>query len=129
MTVLFSRSLGTGPLTVQNSNSTCLVLISPEKDIASVLSSLPTKQQLLVIASSSSGALLDLLSEEGRTVITATKSGRERQAVLFPGFWAEAMSSESADTNKDELLSATEAFRYTEKKLQEYYESKDLFGV
>ena len=99
------------------------------EELAMAMSSLPAKNQLLVVASSSSGAIVDLLEEEGRTIITATKSGRERHAVMFPAFWAEAMTSESADLNKDELLSVAEAFQFATRRVEKHYKSKDLLAT
>ncbi len=98
-------------------------------ELVTALERIPAQRQLLVIASSSSGAMLDLLSSNGRTVVTATRSGRESNAVSFSRHWAEAMTSNSADTNKDELLSAAEAFRFTEKRIDEYYKSEKTLAT
>ena len=92
------------------------------------LAGIPAQRQLVVIASSSSGAMLERLAAPGRTVVTATKNGRESNAVSFSRHWAGALVSESADTNKDELLSSVEAFRFAEKKVEEYYKSQNLLA-
>lgn len=97
-------------------------------EISTALGKIPARRQLLVIATSSSGAMLERLSAHGRIVITATRNGRESNAVTFARHWAGALVSESADINKDELLSAYEAFRFAEKKIDEYYKSERLLA-
>ncbi len=43
-------------------------------------------------------------------VITATKSGGEKTAADFAQYWAEALASEAADTSKDQIVTAAEAY-------------------
>ncbi len=90
-------------------------------DLTDILQQIPAGRQLIVLATSSSGAMLKSLQKSGRTVITATKSGNERNAVSFSKYWASALDQEIADKNKDELLSVEEAFQYAAKKVKEKY--------
>jgi len=59
-------------------------------DLAAWLAPVAARRQLVVIATSASGAAQEPLHQEGRTVITATRHGRERDASLFGGFWTDA---------------------------------------
>ena len=92
------------------------------EDLAAWLKPVNAKRQLAIIATSASGAAQDALDQKGRAVITATRHGRERNVSLFGGFWAEALDAPSADVDKDERISADEAFRFAERALRAYYE-------
>ena len=65
--------------------------------------------------------LIDLGSGDGRTVITATKSGSEKNATLFGRYWVEALRDPSADTDKNETVSALEAFHYAQTKTAAFF--------
>ena len=92
------------------------------EDLAAWLEPVNARRQLAVIATSASGAVQDVLARDGRAVITATRHGRERNASLFGGYWAEALDAAGADIDKDERISADEAFRFAERALAAYYE-------
>ncbi len=79
--------------------------------------------QLVVDATSASGGMADSLAGKRRVVITATKSGGERNATRFGGFWAEALGSDEADRDKDGNLTAQEAYDYANRKVTESYKS------
>ncbi|MEJ0099210.1 MAG: hypothetical protein WDO12_05460 [Pseudomonadota bacterium] len=78
--------------------------------------------QLVVDATSSSGAMADLLASPRRLVIAATKSG-ERNASRFGGYWAEALNSSDADKDKDGSISVQEAYDYANRKVGESFKS------
>jgi hypothetical protein len=80
-------------------------------------------QQLLVNTTSTSGAMAEGWANARRVVITATRTGGERNATRFGGFWAEALTDEAADTDKDGNISAQEAFDYTTRKVADSYKS------
>ena len=85
------------------------------------LDSLPSQDQLIVNTTSSSGASLERLAGERRIVITATKSGGERTVTVFARYWVDALREPEADTNKDEVITALEAFRYAERQVASHY--------
>ena len=91
------------------------------KRLAHWLDAVPTTRQLVVSTTSSSGGALETLRSPRRIVITATKNGRERTATVFGAYWAEAFSATAADVDKNETISALEAFRYAEDKVKSYY--------
>jgi hypothetical protein len=84
---------------------------------------LPSKKQLIVNATSSSGATIELWQRPERVVITATKSGGERTATRFAQYWLQAIGSDAADVNKDEVVTAAEAFDYTNRQVAASYKS------
>ena len=96
-------------------------------ELRRLLDATPAQHQLVVVATSSAGASLETLKSEGRIVISATKSGRERNSTVFAGFWVEALGDPAADSDKNETITAREAFQYTQRKVKDYYEkSKQL---
>jgi len=78
-------------------------------------------RQVIVDSTSASGGALAKLQKDKRVVITATKSGTERNATVFARFWVEAFRDAAADTDKNQTLTALEAFKYAEKKTSDYY--------
>lgn len=93
-----------------------------DERLADLLDKAPPKRQLVVVATSSSGAALERLQKKGRIIVTATKNGRERNATVFAKYWVEALSTPEADTDKNEAITAEEAFRYAEAKVKAYFE-------
>ena len=79
-------------------------------DFAPLLKSLKAKQVVFVNTASSSAPFLAELSGPGRTIVTATRSGAERFATLFGGYFVDALASDSADADKNRRISVLEAF-------------------
>ena len=79
--------------------------------------------QLVVDATSTSGAIADKWKSPRRVVITATKTGGERNATRFGGYWAEALTNTAADLDKDGTVTAQEAFDYATRKVAESFKS------
>ncbi len=97
-------------------------------DLVAALNVLPTSRQLLVLGASASGAALDTLSQLGRVLVTATKSGGEINAVRFPTYLAQAFQGDVADYNRNEILTIAEAFRFADARTREYYEQQKLLA-
>ncbi|HZT31764.1 MAG TPA: hypothetical protein VFA33_17890 [Bryobacteraceae bacterium] len=93
-------------------------------ELASLLDHVPAARQLVVNMTSSSGGAIDALRKPNRVVISATKSGTEKNATVFARYWAEALRDPAADTDKNDSISALEAFRYAERKTAEFYETQ-----
>jgi hypothetical protein len=93
-------------------------------DIAGWMDKVPAQKQAIINTTSSSGASIEALRRENRVVIAATKSGTERLATQFARFWVEALRDPEADTDKNEVISALEAFRYADKKVVNFYETQ-----
>jgi hypothetical protein len=91
------------------------------KELATLLNRIPAGRQLVVDMTSASGGAVAALKKENRTVITATKTGTEKNATVFARYWVEALRDPAADTDKNETISALEAFVYAEKKTSQFY--------
>lgn len=98
------------------------------EDLVAALSGVESANQLVMVGTSASGALLDILDQPGRHVVTATKSAGELNAVRFPEYLAKAMESSVADTDRNEILTLAEVFRYTNEKTQGYYDDQNLLA-
>ena len=92
-------------------------------ELASLLDRVKAGKQLVVNATSASGGSQHALLRQNRTVITATKSGTEKNATVFPRYWIEALRDAAADTDKNEVISALEAFKFAELKTKQFYET------
>lgn len=92
-------------------------------DLASYLDRVPVGRQLVVNATSASGGSQHALLRQNRTVITATKAGTEKNATVFPRYWIEALRDAAADTDKNEVITALEAFQFAQLKTKQFYET------
>jgi hypothetical protein len=93
-------------------------------ELGNLLDKVPTKHQLVVNMTSSSGGSLVALERPNRVVITATKTGTEKNATYFARYWIEALRDPASDTDKNEAISALEAFKYAEQKTANFFESQ-----
>jgi hypothetical protein len=93
-------------------------------ELATLLDRIPATRQLVVNMTSSSGGSIESLRRPNRVVIAATKTGTEKNATVFARYWVEALRDPAADTDKNEVVSALEAFRYADKKTAAFYESQ-----
>lgn len=98
-------------------------------EISKLLNRIPARRQLVVNMTSCSGASIPALVKKDRIVITATKSGTEKNATVFARYWVDALKDPSADTDKNGTVSALEAFRYAESKTAAYFESEKLLAT
>lgn len=99
-------------------------LVGPDisgAELAALLNKIPAARQLVVDMTSASGGVLPALKHEGRTVITATKSGSEKNATLFGRYWVEALRDPAADTDKNEVVTALEAYKYAQTKTTAFF--------
>lgn len=92
-------------------------------ELAQLFDKFAAKQQLIVNSTSASGATSDLWKRPQRIVITATKSGGERTATRFAQFWAQAVTGDGADVNKDEVVTAAEAFDFANRQVAASFKS------
>jgi hypothetical protein len=93
-------------------------------ELAALLDAVPSTRQLVVNMTSSSGGSIAFLRKPTRVVITATKSGTEKNATVFTRYWAEALRDPAADSDKNESISALEAFHFAQRKTADAYESQ-----
>jgi len=97
--------------------------------LAAALNRIPAHRQLIVNMTSCSGASLASLARKGRIVISATKSGNEKNAPVFARYWIDALHDPSADTDTNGSVSALEAFRYADRKTAAYFEAEKLLAT
>jgi hypothetical protein len=89
-----------------------------DAELGRLLDGLPARDQLIINATSASGATIQRWEKPRRVVITATKSGGEKTATRFAQFWAQAVASDAADINKDEIVTAAEAYEYANRQVE-----------
>lgn len=92
-------------------------------ELGGMLDQLEGRTVAIVNAASASGDFVKTLSAKGRVVITATKSGFERNETLFGDHFVAAYAKDGADGDKDGRVSLLEAFQYARREVQRAYES------
>lgn len=95
-------------------------LTAPE--FAKLLDKFPTQRIAFVHTGSSSGAFTSVLAGPARTIVTATKTGGERNETRFPAFFVEAFEGDAADRDRNGRVSILEAFDYAKAKTAAAYE-------
>ena len=102
-------------------------LVGPDvsaAELAGLCDRVSAKRQLIVNTTSASGGSIPALGRPGRAVIAATKSGTEKNATIFARYWVEALQDPDSDVDKNEAITALEAFQYADRKTAAYYESE-----
>lgn len=92
-------------------------------ELGALFDQLRAGKQLIVNATSASGAVVDRWKRDNRIVIAATKSGGERTATRFAEHWVKALSTPDADVNKDDIVTAAEAFEYASRKVADSFKA------
>lgn len=106
----------------------------PGRDIdgarfAELLDSLTAESVLVVNATSASGAVLEDWAADGRMLITATRSGAERNATRFGEYWTEALTSDAADLNKNGIVTVREAFDFAQRSVADSYDEENILAT
>jgi hypothetical protein len=91
------------------------------EDLAAMMEPIPAKRSVVVNMTTCSGASVPLLSKKGRIVISATKSGNEKNQTHMGRFFVEALKENRADMDKNGRVSLLEAYSYASQKVEEYY--------
>ena len=98
-------------------------------ELGTLFDALRSRKQLIVNATSASGAVIESWKRDHRIVVTATKSGGERTATRFAEHWVTALTSLEADTNKDDIITASEAFEYATRKVESSFKAEALLAT
>jgi hypothetical protein len=122
---VFILLIGHGTSTGQESKFSIPGADLGAKDFAAMLDTLGGRKVAFVNASSASGDFLPILSGPGRVIVTATKTGFERNEVLFPRFFVRAYAADGADIDKDGRVSLLEAFDYARTEVARVYEEEN----
>jgi len=96
------------------------------QDWAKLLGKLPSQRVAFVNTASASGAFLPTVAAPGRVVITATKTGGERNETVFPEYFVAAFADPSADRDRNGHVSLGEAFEYAKAKVVQAFQQKGL---
>jgi len=90
---------------------------------AELLGRIRAERQAVVNMTSASGGSVEALQRKGRVIVTSTTAGRERNFSVFGRYFVAALQDEAADADKNQVISALEAFRYATREVTRYYES------
>jgi hypothetical protein len=93
---------------------------------AKLLGRFPAQRVAFVNTTSSSGAFLPAVAAPGRVVITATKTGGERNETQFPEYFVAAFNDAAADRDRNGHVSVAEAFEYAKTKVVQAFQQKGL---
>ncbi len=91
-------------------------------DYAGLLDRFKTQRIVFVNTGSSSGAFQSVLAGPGRTIVTATRTGGERNETRFTEHFVAAWTTEAADSDRNGRISAFEAFEYARLRVEASYE-------
>jgi hypothetical protein len=95
-------------------------------DYGRLLAKFTAQRVVFVNTSSASGAFLKPLAGPGRVIVTATKTGGERNDTDFPEFFVAAFGDASADRDRNGHVSIGEAFEYAKTKVTQAFQQKGL---
>jgi hypothetical protein len=93
--------------------------------LARLLDPLGDQEVVVVSTASASGAFAEALSGPRRVIVTATKSGQERNQSVFGEHFVAALTGQGADVDKDGRVSILEAFDYARREVERFYESEN----
>lgn len=91
-------------------------------DYAGLLDKIRSARTVFVNTASSSGEFVKGLAGPGRTIVTATRTGGERNETRFPAFFVEAFTGEGADRDWNGRISVLEAFDFARARVQQAFE-------
>ena len=87
---------------------------------------LAPRRLVFVDTASASGPFIEALSGPGRTIVTATRNGRESFATIFGGYFVDALTSDAADADKNKRVSILEAFDFARREVATAYERQGI---
>ncbi|HEX9754701.1 MAG TPA: hypothetical protein VGA42_03305 [Gemmatimonadales bacterium] len=95
------------------------------RDLVAVLKPLEAPLVAVVNAASASGGFVEPLAGPRRIVITATRTGFERNETRFVRSFAAAFEGDAADGDKDGAVSLLEAFTFATRDVSRWYQSEN----
>ncbi len=98
-------------------------------DFEALLKKMKSRHVVFVNTASSSGPFMEALAGPGRTIVTATRTGAERFATLFGGYFVDALAGTDADTDKNRRISVLEAFLYAKREVATAYEREGIMST
>lgn len=95
------------------------------EEVAVLLDAFPTQRIVVANLATASGAFLPVLSGPNRVIITATKTGLERNEASFGEFFVRAFEDDGADVDKDGRTSMLEAFDFARREVERLYDAEN----
>ncbi len=99
------------------------------QDFGLHLDQLSERRVAFVNLASASGEFVKALSGEGRAIVTATRTGRERNETVFGGYFVEAFTGEAADLDKNGRVSLWEAFEFARTEVTREYTTSNRIAT
>ncbi len=94
-----------------------------DADYGELLDALRTQHTVFINTASASAPFIDALSASNRTIVTATRSGTQRNETQFPRHLVEALNApNNADLDKDGNLSVRELFEVAAQQTAQGFE-------
>jgi hypothetical protein len=95
-------------------------------DFEVLLKGLKSRHVVFANTASASGPFVQALAGPGRTIVAATRTGAERFATLFGGYFVDAFAGADADADKNRRVSVLEAFTYAKREVATAYEREGI---
>lgn len=95
-------------------------------EFAPLLKRIAAQHVVFVNTASASAPFIADLAGPGRTIVTATRTGSERFATLFGGYFIDALTGETADVDRNRRVSVLEAFNVARKEVATAYERQGI---
>jgi hypothetical protein len=95
-------------------------------DFEPLLKKLRSRHIVFANTASSSGPFIEALAGPGRTIVTATRSGAERFATLFGGYFVDALAGSEADLDRNRRVTVLEAFTWAKREVNNAYEREGI---
>jgi hypothetical protein len=110
----------------EQGNEPRLNLAGPDltgSDLARSLGAFQRQTVIVVNTASASGGFVKALSGPRRIIVTATKSGFERNATMFGEFFVTALTTDQADADKNGRVSVAEAYLFARREVARAYQT------
>lgn len=98
-------------------------------DYADLIDSLGVGRSVVINSTTSSGGSIEALRAPNRVVVTATRSGSERNDTVFYQYFLEGLTTPTSDADLNERLSVWEAFSYAALGVARHYEEQNLLAT
>ena len=95
-------------------------------DFEVLLKGIRSRHVVFANTASASGPFVQALAGPGRTIVAATRTGAERFATLFGGYFVDAFAGADADADKNRRVSVLEAFTYAKREVATAYEREGI---
>jgi len=92
---------------------------------ADMLDVFDQQDMVIVNTTSASYGFSASLSNEGRVVVSSTRSSSEKFDPVFSNYFIEALDNRNGDRDKNNRVSVLEAFNYAKSSVAEFYEGQD----